>query len=151
MPCNLLKNLDQNDLAACMVLLASYPELNWSASSLHTTFALATTRAFGLCTETGSLLAMAVFMQVADEAELLLIATAKHELRQGYGRMLLTQALQALKQKGVKRIFLEVRLGNHAAQRLYTTAGFHLFHRRERYYQDGEAALLWQRGLDQES
>lgn len=41
--------------------------------------------------------------------------------------------------------FLEVSRGNKAALQLYQKMGFHVYHERKSYYQDGSNALLMTR------
>lgn len=75
----------------------------------------------------------AVFSNVLDEAELLLLAVRPTCRRRGIGQKLLAYGTQILAERGVKAMFLEVREGN-PAMRLYADAGFEQVGRRSHYY-----------------
>lgn len=78
----------------------------------------------------------AAFHYVLDEAELRNMAVDPAHRRQGVGRELLAEARRQLLERGVRRIYLEVRASNTSAQRLYYSAGFSLCSRRKDYYSD---------------
>ena len=50
--------------------------------------------------------------------------------------------LEEAKKRGVKRVFLEVRVSNSSAIMLYLTSGFRGLYARSRYYPDGEDAIV---------
>ena len=52
------------------------------------------------------------------------------------------QALEDIKEKGVGKVFLEVRKSNSVAIKLYGDLGFNLVSERKKYYSDGENALV---------
>lgn len=62
--------------------------------------------------------------QASDEGEVLTFAIAKHCQRRGYGTRLLDDAIMALRQHGVARMFLEVAETNIGALTLYRRRGF---------------------------
>ena len=70
---------------------------------------------------------------IADEAELLLLAVRGTVQGRGTGRLLLDHFETAASGRGVLRLHLEVREGNHAFS-LYERAGFALVGRRRNYY-----------------
>ncbi len=80
--------------------------------------------------------------RVADEVEVLFVATAPAWRRQGVARALLVHALQAARDEGAARALLEVRRSNAPAIALYRALGFEVVGERRRYYDDGEDALL---------
>ncbi len=71
---------------------------------------------------------------VAGEAELGNLAVARGWRRRGVGRRMLDWALARARERGARRIFLEVRLSNRAAQALYERRGFVQVGLRRRYY-----------------
>lgn len=75
----------------------------------------------------------ALSRMIADEAELLLIAVRPAFRGKGIGRDLLQRVSRAAATKGAKRLRLEVRDGNTAAN-LYSDAGFERIGRRRNYY-----------------
>jgi ribosomal-protein-alanine N-acetyltransferase len=83
-----------------------------------------------------ALAGFAAFHHVIDEAELRNIAVDPAQRRQGVGRELIAEGRRRLLDLGVRRIFLEVRASNFAAQRHYFSAGFRLQSRRKDYYSD---------------
>jgi len=83
-----------------------------------------------------TLAGFAAFHQVMDEAELRNMAVDPAHQRHGIGRELLREGARLLAEQGVRKIYLEVRASNLAAQRLYYSAGFGLRVRRTDYYHD---------------
>jgi [ribosomal protein S18]-alanine N-acetyltransferase len=83
-----------------------------------------------------ALVGFAVFHRVLDEAELRNMAVDPAHWRRGVGRELLAEGRRRLLELGVKRLFLEVRASNLAAQRLYSSTGFVVQSRRKDYYSD---------------
>jgi ribosomal-protein-alanine N-acetyltransferase len=77
-----------------------------------------------------------VARRAADEGEILNLAVAPQNRRQGVGRALARQALEALRTSGAAVVYLEVRESNAAARRLYEGLGFQSVGRRVRYYRD---------------
>jgi ribosomal-protein-alanine N-acetyltransferase len=80
------------------------------------------------------------------------LAVAPQSRRQGIGRTLLDQALAALVVGGAAVVKLEVRASNETARALYRDVGFAPAKRIDRYYRDGEDAVVmtldvteWQR------
>ena len=68
--------------------------------------------------------------------------------REGIGRMLLANLIEAARARGCRRATLEVRPSNTPALMLYEAFGFSLVGLRSRYYADtGEDALLLERAL----
>jgi ribosomal-protein-alanine N-acetyltransferase len=77
---------------------------------------------------------------VADEAEIITIGVVPK--RQGIGRALLTTGLAKIRPLGVSMVYLEVASGNTAARRLYESFGFTQSGLRQKYYINGEDALI---------
>lgn len=75
--------------------------------------------------------------QVADEEEVLLIAVRPEFRRQGIASALLGQLIDEARQRGVARLFLEMRDGNPAEQ-FYRKFGFDPVGRRPNYYNRGK-------------
>ncbi len=70
------------------------------------------------------------------------IATDLRLRHQGYGRMLLEDALARARSMGSAAMTLEVRVTNAAARQFYRSYGFAEAYRRRNYYQDGEDAFV---------
>ena len=84
----------------------------------------------------GEIRGYAVMMPLPDEAELLNIGVAAGQQRKGLGRAMLREMLAAAREKNVRRVFLEVRASNAAAQALYRSAGFADIGLRRDYYRN---------------
>ena len=86
----------------------------------------------------GYLFAVTLF----DEFHINKIATHPAVRREGHGRRLLADALEAAQARRAASVVLEVRVSNDAAVGFYRTFGFTELYRRRRYYLDGEDALV---------
>lgn len=71
---------------------------------------------------------------IADEAELLTIATDPAYQRQGLGRTIMRNWEKLAQTRGVAMAFLEVAADNHVAKALYRSNGFAPCGRRNNYY-----------------
>jgi ribosomal-protein-alanine N-acetyltransferase len=135
------KLLNQHDLPAASAIIAQYPELNWTQQMLQDSFVAAQNQCWGAFKE-GRLLGLALFQVVEGEAELLLIVTDRHFLKQGCARRLLAFSMVYF-----DTVFLEVRASNEPAKRLYESLGFIAQGVRKNYYaHPAEDAVLYQRG-----
>lgn len=80
---------------------------------------------------------------VFDEGHITTVAVHPQRRRKGVAKMLIQEAEKAAKEKGVKRIFLEVRPSNTSAQSLYRVMGYCEVGVRRGYYTDnGEDAIV---------
>lgn len=95
--------------------------------------------------------AFALGRVIADEAELLTLATDPAYQRQGLGRQTLAAYETAAAQRGATRTLLEVAADNAAAIALYETAGYAVDGRRPGYYRTPQGhkvdAVLMSRAL----
>jgi ribosomal-protein-alanine N-acetyltransferase len=105
--------------------------------------------AWGLCMEErGKLLGFGLFYHVLDELEVLTLCIAPSHQRKGMGRRLLEEAKRVAREKGARKVSLEVRESNMAALKLYGQLGFLKVGIRKAYYSDGEDAILMDCLLD---
>jgi [ribosomal protein S18]-alanine N-acetyltransferase len=81
----------------------------------------------------------------AGEAELLRIAVDPAHRGQNHGRLLLEACQRELEAQGLTQLYLEVRVSNVAAIRLYGACGWRRCGLRPGYYPDGEDAALFRR------
>lgn len=80
---------------------------------------------------------------MVDDAHVTTFGVHPDWRRQGIGRQLLLNLVELSIALGARRMTLEVRLSNTAAQGLYRAFGFEIAGRRPRYYSDdGEDALV---------
>lgn len=77
-----------------------------------------------------------------DTADVDNIAVTEPYRNSGVATAILEGLCDLAKGKGVQKIFLEVRVSNSPALRLYLKNGFKGVHARTRYYTDGEDCLV---------
>ena len=75
-----------------------------------------------------------VALDAADEGEILNLAVSPATRRTGLGRALVHEMLEALSDRGVRQVYLEVRESNAPARALYAAHGFKEAGRRKQYY-----------------
>jgi [ribosomal protein S18]-alanine N-acetyltransferase len=84
-----------------------------------------------------------VYWKVEDEMHILNLAVLPVFRRRGISRMLVLSGIRRAAKKGVSRAFLEVRVSNDAAQKLYSALGFTgSFVRRSYYDEPVEDAVI---------
>jgi ribosomal-protein-alanine N-acetyltransferase len=79
---------------------------------------------------------------VSDTADIVNLAVHPDFRHKGIGRALLDHLQKKMKNHGVKRAQLEVRVSNIAAQKLYGSLGFRANGLRKNYYADEDAVLM---------
>lgn len=89
-----------------------------------------------------------VLWVMADEGELANVAVAEGYRNRGIGSALLDRALERARARRVRSLFLEVRVSNEGAARLYRRRGFEVVAVREGYYdRPEEDALVMMKSL----
>lgn len=137
-----------NDLDAIAELEREcFPVEPWSRRMLADSF-LSGNFYGALLEEDGAVTAYGGMSIVLDEEEIQLVATAEMYRRCGRGAKVLQALTEEAARRGVKRIFLEVRVSNADAQKLYLKHGFVGAYCRSRYYPDGEDALVMKKEID---
>ncbi|PKQ12235.1 MAG: ribosomal-protein-alanine acetyltransferase [Alphaproteobacteria bacterium HGW-Alphaproteobacteria-1] len=96
---------------------------------------------------TGDTRGFALGRVIADEAELLTLATDPGHRRQGHARACLSAFAAEASARGADTAFLEVAEDNAAALALYDGAGFTQTARRAGYYPGGRAAVVMRKSL----
>lgn len=116
---------------------------SWGADNVKESFvASRVTVLFGGESETEPK-GFAVWRDLGPDAELLTIGAVPAARRRGLGAALLAAVLDAAREAGARRFFLEVAADNTAARLLYEGAGFSPISVRKAYYRDGgDAAVL---------
>lgn len=101
--------------------------------------------AMGIRGDDGRLLAYFVGLLVQGDLDVISVATLPEFRRKGLGRRLVEAALADLR---VQRAFLEVRVSNTEAKRVYESVGFQVMGIRKKYYGGVEDAVQyrWRRG-----
>lgn len=117
--------------------------LPWPARSFHYELTDNFTSRNWVAEVDGRVAAMMVGWLIVDELHVATIATHPDYRGRGIGKKILIHALQAARDEGVFRAFLEVREGNAAAIKMYQNLGFVEDGRRKEYYKDkNEDAIL---------
>jgi ribosomal-protein-alanine acetyltransferase len=118
----------------------------WSRASYRGEIAdTATRRYLALEDETGALLGWGGVLLAADIAEITTVGIIPPARRRGLGRRLLRELCRVAADGGARELFLEVRVDNTAAIRLYETDGFETVGRRRGYYDHGRVDALTMR------
>ena len=79
---------------------------------------------------------------LARKGHIVSVAVLEEHRRFGLGRALVEEALTGLKQRGCSEVYLEVRISNEAAIKLYENLNFQIASTHHGYYRDGENAHL---------
>ncbi|HHV95125.1 MAG TPA: ribosomal protein S18-alanine N-acetyltransferase [Clostridiaceae bacterium] len=88
--------------------------------------------------------------QIFDEGHITNIAVHPEFRKNGIGSKLLEKLIEISREKGIKKITLEVRKSNTAAKNLYYKYGFKDAGIRKYYYTDNgeDAIIMWKYDLD---
>lgn len=114
----------------------------WSARIFWSELAQPSSRHYVVATDDAGSEAVVGYAGLAvfpDEAHVLTLGVRTDRQGSGVGGLLLRDLLGAAEQRGTRRVLLEVRAGNTAAEHLYTRHGFVPVGVRKRYYQPSGA------------
>ena len=89
----------------------------------------------------------AMIRSIADQAELLTIATLPSHRRKNVAATLLKHSIIKAQNLGATSLFLEVAQSNSSAHKLYIKLGFVETGRRKAYYSNGDDAIVMARSL----
>jgi ribosomal-protein-alanine N-acetyltransferase len=133
-----------DDLPAIVAISAASIHSSWSLDAFTQDANLSWSRSLVVRLPHG-LAAFCTYWLVADEIQILNVATHPEHRRQGHARQLLARLIREAQEQRAQSISLEVRRSNLAAQRLYESLGFTQIGLRPRYYAEGdEDALIMQ-------
>ena len=123
-----------------------FPKEPWSFKMLAESFG---SEAFhGVLVEDGEeIIGYGGITVAADTADIDNIAVTEAYRNSGVASAILGGLTEFARGKGVKKIFLEVRVSNSVAMRLYLKNGFKGVYARTRYYSDGEDCLVMSKEL----
>lgn len=118
-----------------------FPLEPWSFKMLASSFD--TESFYGVLAEDrGEILGYGGITLAEDSADIDNVAVAEAYRNSGVGSKIIAELLRIAKDKGVKKVFLEVRVSNAVAIGLYIKNGFKGTYARTRYYSDGEDCLV---------
>ena len=92
--------------------------------------------------------AYAIGWNVGVEAELARVGVLPSWRGKGWGEGITIALLQGFQNLDVREVFLEVRVSNTTAQRLYERCGFERIGLRRNYYADGEDAVVMRSNIE---
>ena len=122
------KNSDLTEVKAIEQLTSPYP---WSDKLLDDSI-----NKLLVITQKQEIIGFAVVALVAQQAELHLIAIRPKAQSQGYGQLILALIIESMP-ASIESFFLEVRVSNCRAIRLYQRLGFVQIGERKDYYRNG--------------
>lgn len=144
-----LRRAEEKDLSAISEIEKECFSVPWSFESFREILDR-TPYVMLVAEEESEILGYAVLLSVFDEGDLMNIAVTERARRQGIGEALLSRILEAARERGVRKLFLEVREHNTPAIRMYEKNGFVFFGKRKEYYEKPtEDALLYQKDLEE--
>jgi ribosomal-protein-alanine N-acetyltransferase len=135
----ILRPVTEADLDALAMIHAAAFEAPWSRDDLRALINAPVTIA--LLAEDESPFAFVLLRVVADEAEVLTIATCPSRRRAGAGAALMTAAAAMAEAAGACALFLEVAEDNLAGRALYAKLGFQAAGLRQGYYKRRNGAV----------
>ncbi|HET6361872.1 MAG TPA: ribosomal protein S18-alanine N-acetyltransferase [Gemmatimonadota bacterium] len=136
----------EDDLeAVCEIERRTFP-LPWTREQFRDLFAHPAGLGWIAVGADGRVVGYAIGWVAADEAELADLAVSDELRNQGIGAVLVRAFAREAGVRGARRLYLEVRVSNQAAQRFYERLGFGVVGRRTGYYrnppEDGLAMAL---------
>jgi len=134
-----LRDMRSDDLASVLVIERNAQVSPWSRLSFEESLTKNYVCRVLMCNE--KIAAFHVVSTVADELHILNVVVATHLQGIGLGHVLMRDIEQIAQSEKVKKIFLEVRASNQAAQGLYLKWQFKQIALRKGYYRSSEAKL----------
>jgi ribosomal-protein-alanine N-acetyltransferase len=106
------------------------------------------TLSYQVATPSGEMVGF-IFVMVGEDGtgHLTTIGVAPEHRRRGLAQKMLAHVEAALVKRGINMIFLEVRVENSAAQKLYRDLGYSIMQRLTKYYNNGEDGFLMIKSL----
>ncbi len=113
----------------------------WTEEMLKSAFKAGRFYAFAAKTNE-EIIGVITFSLSVDSADVEDVVVLKSQRGQGVGSALIEEALNKIRNAGIKKVFLEVRESNLPAIGAYKKFGFNEISVRKKYYLDGENALV---------
>ena len=118
----------------------------WTETMLRDCLRLPIYRCF-LAEDGGQVCGYCVLITIFEDAEIANIAVDTPFRGRGVSKLLMEKMHETAIALGATQSFLEVRKSNAVAISLYSGFGYEVYGKRERYYADGEDALLMKKEL----
>lgn len=118
----------------------------WSYGAIASSFENSAYSMF-VAEEAGEVIGYGCISVACESCDLENVVVAEEYRRSGVGRRILNALIAEASNRGAESIFLEVRVSNAPAMRLYLSCGFVGLYARSRYYSDGEDCLVMKKSL----
>ena len=142
-----IERMQSSDIAAVAKAERTYFSTPWNESDLSKSLESDTT-VFWLAKAEGELVGYISRMHSFETMDILTICVFEQYRRNGIASRLLAHLEREAGEKGVEKIFLEVRESNLGARSLYENNGYQLISTRKRYYSSPvEDALILQKEI----
>jgi len=120
----------------------------WKASTFHALLERPSAELWVMEEDEAGVVGYAVVWCILDQGEIANIAIRGDRRGRGLGARLLKEMLAVARKRGVKTMYLEVRVSNAAARTMYERFGFHQVGTRRDYYElPREDALVMMKRL----
>ena len=144
-----VRRMEMHDLGRVMEIEHQSYTMPWTDATFRGLLRRADADLFVAETAEGALAGYAVAWAVLDQGELGNVAVAPEWRHRGIAHHLLDAVIRRSNERGVKELFLEVRVSNSTARQLYLSYGFRDVGRRRNYYMEPvEDALVMRKDLD---
>lgn len=118
-----------------------FPEEPWNFRMLASSFE--NDNFYGILAEDGGeIVGYGGVTVAADSADIENVAVTEYFRNSGAGTAILNELVKIAADKKARKVFLEVRVSNAEAMKLYLKNGFKGAYARTRYYTDGEDCLV---------
>jgi ribosomal-protein-alanine N-acetyltransferase len=143
-----VRRMETLDLDRVMVIERQSYTMPWTEATFRGLLRRSDADLFVAEKQDGTLVGYAVFWAVLDQGELGNVAVAPDWRRRGVAHHLLDAVIKRAGERGVRELFLEVRVSNSTARQLYQAYGFREVGRRRSYYMEPiEDALVMRKDL----
>lgn len=144
-----IRRMEGRDLARVMVIEQQSYSMPWTESTFRGLLRRTDADLYVAETRGAAVAGYAVSWAVLEQGELGNVAVAPEFRRRGVAHRLLDAVVDRARERGVRELFLEVRVSNNHARELYQTYGFREVGRRRNYYMEPvEDALVMRKDLD---
>lgn len=130
-----IRKMQENDLDQVAEIAARCFRNPWSRQGFAEALPLENV-CFLLAEEEHAIYGYCGLYMAADEGEIINVAVRPESRKKGVAAQILAELLSEGRRNGVRRFFLEVRVSNEAAIRLYEKHGFSRRGIRKNFYQD---------------
>lgn len=131
----LIRQAEEKDVAAIYAIGCLCFSDAWRQETVHHDLMENEHSFYLVAEEDGVITGYGCFWFIADEAQLVNIGVRPSSRHQGIGRLLLQRGIEEAQSRGMQTMFLEVRVSNLSAQKMYETFGFKNLGLRKKVYE----------------